>query len=77
MQLTVHIAETIRCVVKNLPKSVVIEKRRPTTIRQLAVDIGIPPILLVFASVDGVKTEVNTAVAGDAEIHLFGTMAGG
>lgn len=77
MQLTVHIAETIRCVVNDIPQSVVIEKRKPTTIRQLAMDIGIPPILVVFASVDGVKTEVNAVITGDAKIHLFGTMAGG
>jgi hypothetical protein len=77
MQLTVHIAETIRCVVKDIPKTVVVERHKPTTIRQIAMDIGIPPILVVFAGVDGVKKGVNDVVTKDSKIHLFGTMAGG
>jgi hypothetical protein len=77
MQLTVQIAETIRCVVKDIPKTVVVEKQKPATIRQVATDIGIPPILVVFASVNGVKRGINDLVATNAKIHLFGTMAGG
>lgn len=77
MRLTVHIAETIRCVLKDIPETVVVEEQDPVTIGQLAVEIGIPPILVVFASVDGIKKNVNAVVSGDSQIHLFGTMAGG
>jgi len=77
MKLTVHIAETIRSVRKEIPKCVVIEKQKPATISQLAVEIGVPPILIVFASVNGMRKGVNDLVTGDAKIHLFGTMAGG
>ncbi len=77
MKLTIHIAETIRCVLKDIPNCVVIEKHEPTSISQLAADIGVPPILVVFASVDGMRKEVNTVVTEDAKIHLFGSMAGG
>ena len=77
MTLTVHIAETIRQVAKDIPKIVVVEKKETVTIRQLALDIGIPPVLIVFASVNGIKTGLNDTVADDAEIHFFGTLAGG
>ena len=77
MALTVHISENIRSVAKDLPKTVVVEKSTSTTIRKLAMDIGIPTILIVFASVDGVKKNMDEVIAGDAEIHFFGTIAGG
>jgi hypothetical protein len=41
------------------------------------VEIGVPPILIVFASVNGMRKGVDDSVTGDAKIHLFGTMAGG
>jgi hypothetical protein len=77
MVLTVHISESIRSVVKDLPKTVVVEKPASSTIRQLAIDIGIPPILIVFAMVDDVKKSLDEVIAGDAKIHFFGTIAGG
>lgn len=77
MRLTVHIAETIRSVVKDTPKTVVVEKQEPITIHELIVDIGIPSVLVVYASVDGIKKKLNDVVSTDACIHLFGTMAGG
>ena len=77
MKLTVHIAETIRSIVKDIPKSLVIEKQQPITIRQLTANIGIPPVLVVFTSIDGVKKDLDAVVSADAQIHLFGTMAGG
>ena len=77
MRLTIHIAETLRSVIKDIPKKVVVYKTEPTTIQQLAIDIGIPPILVVFASVNGIKKNLNDSVAEDAKIHLFSTMAGG
>jgi hypothetical protein len=77
MVLTVHISESIRSVVKDLPKTLVVEKSAPATIKQLAMDIGIPSILIVFAMVDGVRKSLDEAIAGDAEIHFFGTIAGG
>ena len=77
MTLTVHISEAIRCVFEEIPKSVVMQKQGSVTIRQIAEDIGIPPILIVFASVDGARRKLDDLVTGDAQIHLFGSMAGG
>ncbi len=77
MTLTVHISESIRSIANDLPKTVVVEKAASTTIRQLALDIGIPPILIVFATADGVKKGLEEVIAGEAEIHFFGTIAGG
>ena len=47
------------------------------TVRQIAHDIGIPAALIVFASVDGVKMNLDDVVDKDAKVHLFGTMSGG
>ena len=77
MTFTVHIASTLRSVVNDLPKTVVVQKGAPLTVRQLAADIGIPHILVVFATVNGVKTDLNETLAHTAEIHFMGTIAGG
>jgi hypothetical protein len=77
MTLTIHIADTIRSVAAGLPRTLVVQKPQAMTIRELAVDVGIPPILIVYASVDGVRKSLNDVVAGDANIQFFGTLAGG
>jgi hypothetical protein len=77
MTLTIHIADTIRSVAAGLPRTLVVEKPEAMTIRELALEVGIPPVLIVFASVDGVRKSLNDVVAGDANIQFFGTLAGG
>jgi len=77
MTLTIHVAQTIRSVVKDLPKTIIVEYMESKTLRQLAVDVGIPPILIVFGMINGVKKDLNDIIAADAEIHFFGTMSGG
>ena len=77
MTLTVHISESIRSIANDLPKTVVVEKAASTTIRQLALDIGIPPVLIVFVTADGIRKGLDEVIAGAAEIHFFGTIAGG
>jgi len=77
MILTIHIAGTIRSVAPGLPRTLVVEKPEAVTVRELALDVGIPPILIVFASVDGVRKSLNDVISGDATIQFFGTMAGG
>ncbi len=77
MTFTIHIPNTIRSVVNNVPKTVVVAKDTPLTIKQLASNIGIPHILIVAAIVDGVKTDLNKTLTQTAEIHFIGTIAGG
>jgi hypothetical protein len=77
MTFTIHIPNTIRSVVNNVPKTVVVAKDTPLTIKQLASSIGIPHILIVAAIVDGVKTDLNKTLTQTAEIHFIGTIAGG
>jgi hypothetical protein len=77
MTLTIHIADTLRSVATRLPRTLVVQKPEAMTIRELALDVGIPPILIVFASVDGVRKSLNDVITGDATIQFFGTMAGG
>ena len=77
MTFTVHIASTIRSVVNDLPKTVVVVKDEPLTVKQLSADIGIPHILIVAAVVNCVKTALNETLTHTAEIHFIGTLAGG
>lgn len=77
MKLSVHISETIRSVVKGLPETTTFENAEGVTLRHLAVQLGVPPILIVFAIVNGVKKNLDDTVSADAEVHFLGTMAGG
>jgi hypothetical protein len=77
MTLTIHIADTIRSVAAGLPRTLVVEKPEATSIRELALEVGIPPILIVFTSVNGTRKNLDDLITGDATIQFFGTMAGG
>ena len=77
MRFTIHIAGTIRGIVDNLPRQTAVETASPPTIRQLAADIGVPPILVVLAFVNGRKRGLDEPLTQDAEIYLMGPVAGG
>jgi len=77
MTLTIQVAHSIRRVVNDLPKTIIVECTESKTLRQLAVDVGIPPILIVFGMINGVKKDLNDIIAANAEVHFFGTMSGG
>ena len=77
MNFTIHISGTIRGIVDNLPAQTVAETTSPTTIRQLAAEIGVPPILVVLAFVNGRKQGLDEPLTEDAEIYLMGPVAGG
>ena len=49
------------------------------TLRQAALEVGVPPILIVFAVVDGVRKEVDDPLndGADVHFHFHGTMTGG
>jgi len=75
--INVQLSEGIRCILKETPSTVVVQIPEPMTVKQLALDIGIPPILIAFAIADGEKKSLDDVVESDASIHFFGTMAGG
>lgn len=75
--ISVQLSEGIRCILKKKLTTVVVESQEPVTIKQLARDIGIPPILIAFAIMNGEKKNLDDVVESDANIHFFGTMAGG
>ena len=77
MKITVKISGTLRGIIDGLPPEMAIEKTAPLTINQVAADLGIPPILIVMAFVDGVKRSLNHQLTHDAEIYLMGPVAGG
>lgn len=77
MTFTIHISGTIRGIVDNLPRQKVVETASPPTIRHLAADNGIPPILVVLAFVNGRKRGLDEPLIEDADIYLMGPVAGG
>jgi molybdopterin converting factor small subunit len=77
MAATIYIADTIRCVVKGLPKQVEIPEPEGKTIRQAALEVGVPPILIVFAVVDGIRRELDARLEDGDQVHFHGTVAGG
>jgi molybdopterin converting factor small subunit len=74
---TIHIAETLRRVVAGLPSQKTIEIRESKTLRQAAVEVGVPPILIVFAVVDGARKGLDEPLNDGVQVHFHGTMAGG
>lgn len=77
MTFTIHIAGTLRGIVDTLPSRTVVERAGAPTVRQLSADIGIPPILVVLAFVNGRKRGLDEPLTEDAEIYLMGPTAGG
>ncbi|AOY56937.1 uncharacterized protein Dmul_01610 [Desulfococcus multivorans] len=77
VKFATHIAETIRGIVDGLPRRMSVEIVSPETIRQLAADIGVPPILVVLAFVNGRKRRLDEPLTEDADIYLMGPIAGG
>jgi len=81
MSATIHIAESIRCVAQGLPRKVVVPAPHGKTLRQLAIENGIPPILIVFTLVEGVRRDLEDVLEdvprGDTSIHFHGSIAGG
>ncbi len=77
MNFTIHIAGSIRGIVDNLPRRARVETAAPTTVRKLATGIGVPPILVVLAFVNGRKHGLDEPLTEEAEIYLIGPVAGG
>ena len=75
--MRVQLSEGIRCILKEKPSTIVVERPEPVTIKQLAQVVGIPPILIAFAIANGEKKSLDDVIDSDANIHFFGTMAGG
>ncbi len=77
MAVTIHIADTIRCVAKELPGAVTVEQPEGKTFRQLALAAGVPPILIVFVIASGKRRVLGETYAGEDHIHFHGSIAGG
>lgn len=77
MIFKIHIAGTIRGIVDHLPPETVVETASPATVRELAAGIGVPPILVVLAFVNGRKHGLDEPLTEDADVYLMGPVAGG
>ena len=77
MRIAVKISNSLRQIVDGLPGELVVDKSEPLTVGQLAADLNIPRVLIVFALVDGVKCPLDFELTKNAEIDLIGPIAGG
>jgi hypothetical protein len=77
MKIKVKVSNTLRHIVEGLPSELIVEKSEPLTIDQLAVDLKIPPVLIVNAFVDGVKCPLDFRLTKNAEVGLIGPISGG
>ena len=77
MTFTIQISGTLRGIIDHLPQRAVVETTSPMTLKRLATDIGIPPILVVIAFVNGRKINLDERLDEDAEIYFMGPVAGG
>lgn len=77
MKFATHIAETIRGIVGGLPRRMSMEIASSGAIRELAADIGVPPILVVLAFVNDRRRRLDEPLTEDADIYLMGPIAGG
>lgn len=77
MRIAVKISNSLCQIVEGLPGELIVEKSEPLTVGQLAVDLNIPPVLIVVALVDGIKCPLDFRLTTNAEIDLIGPIAGG
>ncbi|GAB4262819.1 MAG: hypothetical protein Kow0092_13330 [Deferrisomatales bacterium] len=77
MRVQVHLTGSLRAILEDRPESVMVDVPGPSTVGELLRAAGIPPRVVVVALVDGVGRDEEYRVEGDAELTLFGPLAGG
>lgn len=77
MNYTICLANNIRTLQPDLAEKTVIEAAEPLTPREIASRVGIHPLLLAAAIINGEVHPLDRPVEVDAEIILMGPIAGG
>jgi hypothetical protein len=77
MRITLHLSGGLRAVLAHLPEEMTIRKEGPASLREILVEAGINPLLVMLITVDGERREKDQVIDHDARIGLVGPMAGG
>lgn len=77
MQYTINIANNLTHLYPGLNREEKVHSTSPLTINEMAVRLGISPLLVVRAVVDGKIHPLDNPIKNDTDITLFGPIAGG
>ena len=77
MRIVLHLSGGLRAILPHLPEEIAIDVEEPVSLREILVQAGINPLLVVLITVDGKRGEKDQVIDHDARIGLVGPMAGG
>jgi hypothetical protein len=77
MRITLHLSGGLRAVLEHLPGKMTVDVAEPSALREILVQAGINPLLVMVVTVDGERGEKDQVIDHDAAIGLIGPMAGG
>jgi hypothetical protein len=77
MQAKIILTASLRALLEDKPEMVVSEINQPVSIRQLLIETGINPMIVMKIFVDGVQRNKEDHIDKDAEIVLMGPVSGG
>ena len=77
MKYQINIANNLITLQPELPRYEAIQSQKPLTINEIAVRLGVAPLLIVVAVVDGAIHPLDKPIERDAKIGLLGPIAGG
>lgn len=77
MKVKIILTASLRAVLEDKPEVVVLEIDEPMSIRQLLIETGINPLIVMKIFVDGVQGNKEDHIDKDVEIVLMGPVSGG
>jgi hypothetical protein len=77
MRITLHLSGGLRAVLAHLPEEMTIRMEGQASLREILVEAGINPLLVMLITVEGERREKDQVIDHDARIELVGPMAGG
>lgn len=77
MHYQVNITHNLRCLQTGLPETAEVTSDSPLSIAQITGQLGVNPLLIVVAVVEGKARSLDYIVEKDAAINLIGPVAGG
>lgn len=77
MKYKITPANNLRSLLPQLPKECYVESDTPLTIGEIAVQLGIPSLLVVAGLIEKTLYPLDKIVENEAEIVLLGPVAGG
>lgn len=77
MKAKIILTGSLQTLLEDRPEEEVIELHQPVSIRQLLIESGINPRVVMKVFVDGMQREKEDQIDHDSEIVLMGPVSGG